>query len=322
MASGRVGWVYGCIALAGCALPNGSVAVAQSCLIISEVVDGNRSGGNPKFIEITNTGSTPYSFTAGGIIVQSNSATDRTVDVPLTGVTIDPGRAYVVAGSLNDGLRIFPDTYGFEADLTHPNITGNGDDRYILTDTADGSHLLDIYGQIDTPGGGTAWEYTDGYAYRLPAVNSGNGGVFKVEEWYIARDALKGLNDAENKALLLQHTTPKQHAYAPGCGAPITGACCRAATCSIETEAACGAGGDGVFRGVGTLCAPDPCVCRGDANCDSHISYADINPFIRALGDPNTACSRANCDVNGDGAVNYADINPFVQKLGATGPCL
>ena len=41
------------------------------CLIISEVVDGDRAGGNPKFVEITNTGSTNYTFSNGGIIVQS-----------------------------------------------------------------------------------------------------------------------------------------------------------------------------------------------------------------------------------------------------------
>jgi hypothetical protein len=247
------------------------VASAQDCLIISEVVDGNRLGGYPKFVEITNTGGTPYTFAQGGIIVQSNSSTDRIVDANMAGVTISPGGHYVVACNASDGQLAFTSTYGFEADRYSANVNGNGDDRYILTDRSDGSHLLDIFGQIDTPGGGTAWEYTDGYAYRLSSVNAGNGGVFDPNEWVVAKGALIGANDAANKALLLQYTTPKRHVYASVCGGAIVGACCRGPTCSVETPAVCTATGGGVYQGDNTTCVTNTCGAPVGACCTATL---------------------------------------------------
>jgi endonuclease I len=68
-------------------------------------------------------------------------------------------------------------------------------------------------------------------------------------------------------------------------------------------------------------------ICRGDTNCDGQISYADINPFVQALGNLSAwqaaypTCPWQNCDINADGVISYADINPFVQNLGSPGPC-
>ena len=73
--------------------------------------------------------------------------------------------------------------------------------------------------------------------------------------------------------------------------------------------------------------ATGPAICQGDANCDGQINYADINPFVKALGSLSAwqaqfpACPWQNLDINSDSLVNYADINPFVVKLGSTGPC-
>ena len=73
--------------------------------------------------------------------------------------------------------------------------------------------------------------------------------------------------------------------------------------------------------------AAGPVPCRGDANCDGQINYADINPFVKGLGSLTAwqtqypTCPWQNLDINSDGLVNYADINPFVAKLANTGPC-
>lgn len=59
----------------------------------------------------------------------------------------------------------------------------------------------------------------------------------------------------------------------------------------------------------------------GDLNCDSALTYADINPFVLALAGQSgyetqyPTCNWLNADTSGDGAVSYADINPFVQLL-------
>ena len=212
-----------------------------SCLIISEVVDGDRAGGNPKYVEITNTGNTVYKFPAGGIRIYSNgSVTATTVD--LTGVLINPGQSYVVAGSANDGAAVFASTYDANypggpivPNLLANNINGNGDDVYALSDTADGSNIIDVYGEIGIDGTGTAWEYTDSVARRNPSASSPNGGVFDVNEWTIV--SLDGANDAEALDLLRTHTTPKTHVYDP----------CAAQAClppvGVRNITSCGGGG-------------------------------------------------------------------------------
>jgi hypothetical protein len=69
----------------------------------------------------------------------------------------------------------------------------------------------------------------------------------------------------------------------------------------------------------GTAAVPST---RGDANCDGVISYADINPFVKALDSLSRwqaeypTCPWQNLDMSCDGVISYADINPFVALLG------
>lgn len=188
------------------AMPN-AVAEVNACLIISEVVMGAESGGHPRWIEITNTGYEDYLFTEGGVIVQLDDDTDLTVDVDLTGTTIPSGSSYVIC----QDVGAYYGVYFTNPDLDTEARFGDGNDRYILTDTADGSHLLDTYGELGVNGTGTAWEYTLGYAYRLSSVNDGNGGVFNPSEWYFGGvDSLVGPDPA---ALLQAFTDPQRHTW-------------------------------------------------------------------------------------------------------------
>ena len=114
------------------------------------------------------------------------------------------------------------------------------------------------------------------------------------------------------------------------------GACCVGAVCTVYSEAACVARG-GTYKGNGVSCTPSPCVipyCPGDTNCDYTISYADINPFVRAItseslwkttfpgSTPPSGCTYLGvCDINGSTTVDYGDINPFVVRLQTPGPC-
>ena len=61
---------------------------------------------------------------------------------------------------------------------------------------------------------------------------------------------------------------------------------------------------------------------RGDTNCDGIVNYADINPFVLALGGGRPGyeaqfpyCWFFNADASNDNVVNYADINAFVILL-------
>ena len=62
-------------------------------------------------------------------------------------------------------------------------------------------------------------------------------------------------------------------------------------------------------------------VLVGDVNCDGHVDFGDINPFVLALTDPGSyelqypQCPFENRDINGDGRLDFGDINPFVALL-------
>lgn len=73
---------------------------------------------------------------------------------------------------------------------------------------------------------------------------------------------------------------------------------------------------------VGTVV---PALCAGDVNCDGIVDFADIDPFVSALGYPGGQnwpgpCPWLAADANSDGNVTFADIDSFVSHLGAVCP--
>ncbi len=60
----------------------------------------------------------------------------------------------------------------------------------------------------------------------------------------------------------------------------------------------------------------------GDTNCDGHVTFADIDPFVLALSGEQAYlaqypdCPWLNADANGDGNVTFADVDPFVALIG------
>ncbi len=71
---------------------------------------------------------------------------------------------------------------------------------------------------------------------------------------------------------------------------------------------------------------PDECQYRlGDLNCDGHVDFDDIDPFVLALGGADAYgaaypdCQWLNGDCNGDGTVNFDDIDAFVAVLSGQG---
>ncbi len=262
------------------------------CLIISEIVNGTLSGDCPRYVEITNTGTHDYTFPEGGLIVQMDWSSDVIVDVDLTGVTILAGQAFVINSNYQGACSgAYQMVYGEDPDLeTDINVEfGDGNDRYILTDTADGSNLLDIYGEFGTTPG--VWEYGDGYSYRLPAYNSGTGQTFAEEQWfYGGKDSLYGPDPEE---LLHLYTTPGVHLYNHSCPSPPV------------------CGGDSN--------------CDGAINWrDIDFFVAAMNDNVaawEAMFLPGTpGCQFANNDVNEDGTVNWRDIDPFVAVMNTTCP--
>ena len=56
-------------------------------------------------------------------------------------------------------------------------------------------------------------------------------------------------------------------------------------------------------------------------NCDGALNFADIDPFVWVLIEPDEYaqrypdCDRALADLNQDGDVNFGDIDPFVLLM-------
>lgn len=206
------------VALLAATVP-GAVADAGGCLIITEVVLGDCSGEHPRWIEITNTGLNDYTFDEGGIIVQSDGSDDVIVDIDLTGIIIQAGQPFVICSTADGGGGAFYGIYGEYADLyVGEGIPfGDGDDRFIITDTDDGANLLDIYGEFGVDGTGEPWEYTIGYSYRLAAYNSGNGGTFVADEWYFGGVDSLSHTQGDPEMLLVMYTDPGRHFYDEDC---------------------------------------------------------------------------------------------------------
>lgn len=198
-------------------------APVQGAVIISEIVDATLPGGLPKFVELTNTGTTSVNLSAYSIGNFSNGGTTLGggSSTALSG-TLAAGDSYVISFEAGDGpgVGLFFDTYGFDPDNFDLGAFINGDDVVALflgAATGDGTDatLIDLYGVIGVDGTGEAWEYTDGFSFRNPSVVTG-ATAFSATQWTIGganslEDA--GGDDALETALILANTTPGTHSF-------------------------------------------------------------------------------------------------------------
>ncbi|MCP3902112.1 MAG: hypothetical protein GY715_00630 [Planctomycetes bacterium] len=95
------------------------------------------------------------------------------------------------------------------------------------------------------------------------------------------------------------------------------GACCLGVSCASDTaQVDCSSAG-GTFQGVGTTCAPTPCLpsCSADVSGNGQVDFNDILTVIGAWGPCGVPCP---ADLSGNGQVDFADV---VAIIGQWGPC-
>ncbi len=158
-----------------------TIGYAQETVFISEVADpGDHYDG--RFIELYNSGTSTVDLGAESwyLARQSNGGSSYT-NIELIG-TIGPGETFVIAYD----STLFESYYGFLPNMDSGNINGNGDDAYFLFKGGNASSgtKVDIYGQEETDGTGTDWEYKDAHAVRNSNVLSPNT-TWTVSEWTI-----------------------------------------------------------------------------------------------------------------------------------------
>ena len=170
-------------------------ASAQSDLIITGVVDGPLPNGQPRAIELY--------------------AADDVADLSLYGVGVanngngSDGVEYVLSGSASagdylyvaSGTQGFIDFFGFTPTFDTGADPFNGDDAVELFFDPNGlvvgnppptASVVDVFGDIAIDGTGEAWEYFDGWAYRMDDTGP-DGSTFEVSNWtYSGIDALDG----------------------------------------------------------------------------------------------------------------------------------
>ena len=147
---------------------------AVAGLIISEVMDGNRSGGQPKYLEFTNTRNTAQDISSFQIWRGSNGGAPRAVVTLPTGSVLESGNSWVIANNTGDMQAA-----GFSApDQAASGINGNGNDVYQLRNAA--GELIDSFGLV---GVSSAW-YENSVSQRLPSFTNGSAS-YDPTEWTI-----------------------------------------------------------------------------------------------------------------------------------------
>ena len=146
-------------------------------MIISEVCD-HQTNYKAKFIEITNASMESQNIKDWEIRRYSNGSSTG-YSLVFGDITLASGESLVATYSAAEFKVVFGDLSPNLVGSTQ--ISGNGDDVYELFDTV---QVVDIYGEVGVNGSGTAWDYLDAVAKRLPPVVTGTT-VWDANEWVI-----------------------------------------------------------------------------------------------------------------------------------------
>lgn len=156
---------------------------SQGALIITGVFDGPLPGGDPKGVELFATANIPdlSNFALG--VANNGGGTDG-VETILPNRPLSAGSFFFVGTEDTDFAQWFGVAPGH---VGGNGINHNGDDAIELFFDATGSFsgaesVIDVFGDINTDGTGTAWDTVDGWSYRNDGVLA-NDGVFDAGNW-------------------------------------------------------------------------------------------------------------------------------------------
>lgn len=175
------------------------VGQAKAGLLISGVLDGPLSGGEPKLVELYAT-SDIADLSTYGLETATNSAAAAGPETPLSG-SISAGEYLYVYNADNDlpGTTPIDKLSGFlgftPANEIHDATAGggasfNGDDGIVLWNSG---AIVDRFGtDADADDSGEEWDYQDGWAYRVSGT--GPDTSFVMSNWtFSGENVLDGL---------------------------------------------------------------------------------------------------------------------------------
>ncbi len=173
-------------------------------LMITGVFDGPLTGGLPKGVEIYVINDIADLSSCGLGSANNGGGTDGE-EFTFPAVAATAGDYIYVASESTE----FANYFGFAPDYTSSAMGINGDDAVELFC---GGVVVDLYGDINVDGNGTAWEYEDGFSSR--PIAAGPSATFNVADWTTCAQCFDGT------------TSPTEGGWACGeCGAVEPPAC-------------------------------------------------------------------------------------------------
>lgn len=213
-------WGFECVT-GGTGGGNNGSSNTDASLVMTGVFDATLTGGSPKGVELYVIKDIA-DLSLYGIGSANNGGGTDGREVGLTGSASSGDFIYVAYEASTGDFNSY---FGFDPNTTDPSATNiNGDDAIELFYDATGAFsggetVIDVFGDINTDGSGEAWEYLDGWAYRV-ADSGPNGTTFQLSEWsFSGIDALDGVttNSTADKPFPIGSFT-----FAAACDAPTS----------------------------------------------------------------------------------------------------
>ena len=153
-------------------------------LMISGVIDGPLTGGQPKAIEFYALDDIP-DLSLYGFGSANNGNGGGVIEFTFPAVSVAAGTFLYLTDSGTD----FNTFFGFAADFSDGAASINGDDALELFYTG---IVIDVFGDVNTDGTGEPWDYLDGWAYRVNNTGPNTGAFDVVDFTYSGTNALDG----------------------------------------------------------------------------------------------------------------------------------
>ncbi len=177
------------------ALTGNVFGTATNSLVIIGVYDGPNPGGLPKGVELFALADIADLSLYGISSVTNGAGTNgATIEYTFPADALTAGQSIFVA---SEGTE-FNNFFGFAPNYITNVVSINGDDAVELYENGT---IIDTFGDVDADGTGTAWEYLDGWAYRVS--NTGPDGTFVIGNW-----TFSGINQLEGATTNAACTIP------------------------------------------------------------------------------------------------------------------
>ncbi len=168
-----------------------SFAVGSSQIVITGLMDGDLTGGNPKVIELYVNGTIDFSEYS---LWRSSNGGPFEFEFDLSGTFSD--RFVYLGGTSNGGQAQFESVFGiagvFSDVIFNTDVNGNGDDGFQIVKNSDSS-VIDQVWTTDTSD-----SYKDSYMKRKN--DTGPDGTWVIDNWTLAGNGALDTTDAANHA--------------------------------------------------------------------------------------------------------------------------